>query len=214
VLTVNAPGGSDPADTTGPEVGSSDGGSTTETVIAHNLASGTYQVLACGFVNALPQSYTGTLTVTTKPKASMTGLPSVDAQGLAFSAAVPSDPQRDVAEPLIVSDKAGLMYTCGPTGFSNGSDYANVSTDGGDQFHLLGTPPRGQQSDGGGGDCGLATGEQPNAFGNYTYAYTGLGALSGFATSSSQDDGQTLTPGGADAAGGITTNGASPTASG
>ena len=30
-----------------------------------NLAAGTYDVLACGFVNALPQSYTGSLTITT-----------------------------------------------------------------------------------------------------------------------------------------------------
>jgi hypothetical protein len=130
------------------------------------------------------------------------------AQGLAFSAAVPADPQRDEAEPLIVSDKAGLLYTCGPTGFSNGADYAQVSTDGGDQFHLLGTPPRGQQSDGGGGDCVVATGETPNAQGNYAYAYAGLGALSGFSTSTSADNGHTLISAGADTTGGVTTNGA------
>src|SRR5206468_1583902 len=145
VLTVNAPGGSDPGDTAGPEVGSSDHGTTTEEVVAHNLSSGTYQVLACGFANALPQPYTGTLTITTKAKAASTAVASVDAQGLAFSAAVPSDPQRDEAEPLIVSDADGVLYTCGPTGFSNAAEYAEVSTDGGKQFHLMGTPPRGQQ---------------------------------------------------------------------
>ena len=38
-------------DPSGAEVGSSDGGSTTETVAAQNLAAGTYNVLACRFVN-------------------------------------------------------------------------------------------------------------------------------------------------------------------
>ena len=133
---------------------------------------------------------------------------SASAQGLAFSAAVPADPQRDEAEPLIVSDKAGLLYTCGPTGFSKGADYAQVSTDGGDQFHLLGTPPRGQQTIGGGGDCVVATGELPNAQGNYQYAYAGLGALSGFSTATSPDNGHTLTPAGVNTSGGVTSNGA------
>src|SRR5205814_3323737 len=111
-----------------------------------------------------------------------TTLRSAPAQGLAFSAAVPADPQRDEAEPLIEIDRAGNIYTCGPTGFSNAADYAQVSTDGGDQFHLLGTPPRGQQAVGGGGDCAMATGAAPNVSGNYQYAYAGLGALSGFST--------------------------------
>ena len=101
-----------------------------------------------------------------------------------------------------------MLYTCGPTGFSNAADYAQVSTDGGDQFHLLGTPPRGQQSDGGGGDCVVATGETPNSQGNYAYAYAGLGALSGFSTSTSADNGHTLISAGADTSGGVTTNGA------
>src|SRR5919201_2017921 len=52
-------------DPTGNEVGSSDGGSTTETVTAPNLGGGTYRVLACGFANALAQPYSGKLTVTT-----------------------------------------------------------------------------------------------------------------------------------------------------
>src|SRR6266550_4402004 len=69
-----------------------------------------------------------------------------------FSAAAPADLQRDESEPLVTIDAAGNIYTCGPTGFSNAADYAQVSTDGGDQFHLLGTPPRGQQGAGGGGD--------------------------------------------------------------
>ena len=108
---------------------------------------------------------------------------------------------------MIEISRDGHIYTCGPTGFSNGSDYAQVSTDGGDQFHILGTPPRGQQAAGGGGDCALATGATPNAYGNYQYAYSGLGALSGFATSTSADNGHTIATAGADANGGITSNG-------
>ena len=194
ILTVNAPNGSDPGDTAGPEVGSSDGGTNTETVIAHDLAPGDYQVLACGFQNTSPQDYTGTLTVTTDAAnaGGESSLPSADPQGLSFSAAVPADPQRDEAEPLIEIDRAGNIYTCGPTGFSNASDYAQVSTDGGEQFHLLGTAPRGQQGYGGGGDCALATGVTKNAQGNYQYAYSGLGALTGFTTSTSPDNGHSI----------------------
>jgi hypothetical protein len=212
ILTVNAPGGADPGDTTGPEVGSSDHSTTTETVVAYNLAPGTYQVLACGYNNTAPQDYSGTLTVTTEASATSgeASLPSADAQGLSFSAAVPADPQRDEAEPLIEIDRAGNIYTCGPTGFSNASDYAQVSTDGGEQFHLLGTAPRGQQSVGGGGDCALATGASKNAQGNYQYAYAGLGALTGFATSTSPDNGHSIGSGGPNGNGlpGATSNGA------
>jgi hypothetical protein len=46
-------------------LGSSDGGSTTETVPAQNLAGGDYTSVVCGFNNAEPQNYTGTLTITT-----------------------------------------------------------------------------------------------------------------------------------------------------
>jgi hypothetical protein len=213
ILTVNAPGGTDPGDTTGAEVGSSDTSSSTETVVAYNLAPGTYQVLACGYNNTTPQHYTGSLTVKTTASAAGGGeasLPSSDAQGLSFSASVPADPQRDEAEPLMEIDRAGNIYTCGPTGFSNASDYAQVSTDGGDQFHLLGTAPRGQQSVGGGGDCALATGITKNGQGNYQYAYAGLGALTGFATSTSPDNGHSIGSGGPNGNGlpGATSNGA------
>src|SRR3954453_14188082 len=189
VLTVNSADNADPGDTAGSEVGSSDGGTTQETVIAHNLAPGTYHALACGFVNSTPQPYQGKLTIEPVARSATASLKSADAQGLAFSASVPADPQRDEAEPIIEISRDGHIYTCGPTGFSNASDYAQVSTDGGDQFHILGTQPRGQQGAGGGGDCALTTGASKNAWGNYQYAYAGLGALSGFTTSSSADNG-------------------------
>ena len=118
--------------------------------------------------------------------------------GIAFSASVPSDVQRDEGEPEISIDPGGNVYTCGPSGFSNIADYAQVSNDGGDQFHLLGLPPRGQISAGeGGGDCGLASapvpnGEDENGKDQYTWAYTGLGPLTNFSTGTAQDNGRTL----------------------
>jgi hypothetical protein len=185
ILTVVDPNGN--------EVGSSDGGSTTETVTATDLQPGDYMVEACGFVNALPQPYNGKLTLTTVARNSVPSVPPGPANGLAFSASVASDPQRDEAEPLIETAPDGKTYTCGPTGFSNASDYAQVSTDGGNQFHLLGTPPRGQQAVGGGGDCAINLAPDKNLTGNYQYAYAGLGPLTGFTTSTSPDNGHSLT---------------------
>ena len=207
ILTVNNADGADPGEGETSEVGSSDGSGTTEKVVAHNLPGGSYTALACGFASAVPQDYTGSLTITTTAKNAERDLRSAKTD-LAFSASVPADPQRDEAEPLIEIDRDGVIYTCGPTGFSNASDYAQVSTDGGEQFHLLGIPPRGQQGAGGGGDCGLATGVAKNAEGHYHYAYTGLGALSGFVTSTSPDNGHRLATSGFDLSGGATTEGA------
>jgi uncharacterized repeat protein (TIGR01451 family) len=183
-------------DPQGDEVGSSDGGSNVETVVANNLLPGNYTVLACPFLAAGAVNYTGKLEITTAARTIEPSLPSAPANGLAFSAAVASDNQRDQSEPLLEIDKAGNVYDCGPTGFSNGADYAQVSTDHGDQFHMLGTPPRGQQGAGGGGDCGLAFGTTKNSRGNYQYAYTGLGPLTGFVTSTSPNNGQSLATGG------------------
>src|SRR2546423_6960183 len=93
VLTVNEPGGADPGDTESGEVGSSDGstppsGTATETVVGHNLGTGTYTALVCGFTNTDPQPYPGTLTVTTEPKPTILSLTSGATQGLEFGAAV------------------------------------------------------------------------------------------------------------------------------
>ncbi|MDQ6933774.1 MAG: hypothetical protein M3130_00480 [Actinomycetota bacterium] len=187
ILTVVRQGGAPDS-----EVGSSDTSQTTEKVTASDLVGATYQAQACGFVNAAPQQYTGKLVITTKAGGGETSLPSAPANGLAFSPSVAADPQRDEAEPLITSAPDGRTYTCGPTGFTSASDYAQVSTDGGNQFHLIGTPPRGQQSLGGGGDCAIAAAPDKNATGNYQYAYAGLGPLTGFATTTSADNAHTL----------------------
>jgi hypothetical protein len=49
----------------GLEIDSSDGGAPTETVVANNLAAGTYRAVVCGFLNTSVQPYAGTLTITT-----------------------------------------------------------------------------------------------------------------------------------------------------
>ena len=178
------------------EVGSSDGSQTTERVTASDLPEATYEVQACGFANAAPQDYTGKLVIHTKGLGGEKSLPSAPAHGLRFTASVASDPQRDEAEPLIESAPDGRTYTCGPTGVTAGADYAQESTDGGRQFHLLGKPPRGQQSAGGGGDCAMALAPEKNPAGHYTYAYAGLGPLTGFSSTTSPDNGRTLTSAG------------------
>src|SRR3954454_14918952 len=174
------------------EVGSSDTSATTEQVVAANLPAGNYEAQACPFLATTPtsQHYTGKLEITAKAKEP--DVPAADAGGLSFSASVPADPQRDSGEPLMEIDKAGNSYTCGPSGFSNAAEYAQVSTDGGDQFHLLGEPPRGQIGLGGGGDCSLATAPVANAQGKDNWAYSGLGPLTHFAVSRSADEGRTI----------------------
>ncbi|MCW2607202.1 MAG: hypothetical protein JWO60_1895, partial [Frankiales bacterium] len=120
-------------------------------------------------------------------------LPTVE-RGLQFTAGVPSDPQRSLGEPAVTVDKEGTIYSCGPSGVSNVAEYANVSTDGGEQFHLLGQGPRGQISPGeGGGDCALASAIEKNANGDYQLAYAGLGPLTQFSTFTSPDRGRTIT---------------------
>lgn len=117
----------------------------------------------------------------------------IEPSDLQFSATIVSDPQRDEGEPAITPDRNGNIYTCGPTGFSTANDYAQISTDGGDQFHLLGTAPRGQLAAGqGGGDCALATAIKPNAQGQYALAYAGLGPLTNFSTATSANSGRTF----------------------
>src|SRR3954469_21778436 len=174
----------------GKAIGSSDGGTTTEAISVLNPAPGTYKAQACGFTNSTPQAYKGTAAVSTTK---IVKAPAGSSHGLKFSATVPADPQRDEGEPGITTDLAGNMYTCGPTGFSQANDYAQVSTDGGDQFHLVGTPPRGQVGNvQAGGDCALATAKLKNESGHYQLAYAGLGPLTGFSTATSADTGRTL----------------------
>src|SRR5258705_2219986 len=56
-------------------LGSSDGSSPSETVTGMNLVGGAYKIVACGFANAQPQDYTGSLTITTTAAATPTPTP-------------------------------------------------------------------------------------------------------------------------------------------
>lgn len=170
--------------------GSSDGGTSDESVTLMNPPAGALFVRGCPFSSVAPAAYTGTMVITTLGPVSAP--PNTDAKGLEFSASVLADIQRDEAEPLIEIDNDGVTYTCGPTGTSQAAEYAQVSFDGGDQFHLMGAAPRGQFSEGGGGDCALATANVKNASGKYNLAYSGLSGLVNFTTSTSTDNGRTM----------------------
>jgi len=164
-------------------------------VVTLTKPSGVYSVRIAPFLVTQDQTM-GTATFASADAAPGVGnpvLPNSDPQGLAFSATVPGDPQRSQGEPAVTTDGNGRIYSCGPTGFSNVNDFATVSTDGGDQFHLVGTPPRGQVSTAeGGGDCALATAPVKNTAGDYQLAYAGLGPLTNFSTVTSADGGRTL----------------------
>ncbi len=198
ILTVFGPSGA--------ALGSSDGGAPEEAVMGESLPPGTYKVLACAFAAGVPVNYSGELTVRTRAKDPV--LASAPAQGLAFSASVATENQRDESEPLVEIDRAGNIYSCGPSGSSQLAEYAQVSTDGGESFHLLGLPPRGQLAAGGGGDCALAFGHQPNDVGAYDLAYSGLGPLTGFATAVSPNTGRSFATAGFEFTGGVTNAGA------
>ncbi|MES2883302.1 MAG: sialidase family protein [Pseudomonadota bacterium] len=174
------------------EFGTSDGGAPEEAVATENPPAGMIRVIGCPFAAPTGTPYTGTLTLTVQSAASVSAPPNTDAKGLEFSASVLADIQRDESEPLVEIAPDGVVYTCGPTGTSQAAEYAQVSFDGGDQFHLMGAAPRGQFSQGGGGDCALAIANEKNAKGNYNLAYSGLSGLVNFTTSTSDDNGQTM----------------------
>ena len=98
-------------------VGSSDGGNPSETVSAQNLAAGNYKIVACGFSNAQPQPYTGTLTITTfAPEGAPP--PNYTTGAIKFGPASVVDFQRTEGEPLLHIDKDAKYWETGPWGFS------------------------------------------------------------------------------------------------
>jgi hypothetical protein len=118
--------------------------------------------------------------------------PTVD-NGLDFSASLVTDPQRSQGESAAFADDQGVLYSCGTNGASNGTDHGAVSVDGGETWRPLGTPPLGETGTlQGGGDCAIATGQNPNEQGNRQLAFIGLGPLTGFSTFTSPDNGRTL----------------------
>ena len=177
------------------EVGSSDGGDPVEIVTATNLSPARYEALVCSFVNPTPQGYTGTLTMKAEAPEEEKSLPAAPADGLDFTATVPADPQRREVEPIIEIDDNGNAYTCGPSGVTS-SEYAQVSTDGGDQFNPIGEGPQYRPTAlPGGGDCSVATSPFANPDGQFPFALTGLGPLTNFVTGRTADTGRTVESG-------------------
>src|SRR5205085_731316 len=88
-------------DSAGNEIGSSDGGTATETVTTTNLAAGTYKIVACAFQSTASVAYTGTVTVTTAALGGGTPGPT---NGITFDHANLNDPVRMVGEPDVVID--------------------------------------------------------------------------------------------------------------
>jgi hypothetical protein len=174
----------------GQDVGSSDGGTSEETVPVDTPAPGVYKIFACAFSVAVPQPYRGTVSL---EAGRVQHLPrSGPSRGLSFMPITVADPQRDLGEPTLRIDKRGTLYHCGPFGSSRNADYASRSTDHGDTYMILGTPPEGRIAPGGGGDCDLSVAPKKNAQGNYTLSYAGLESLTNFSTGRSLDRGRSF----------------------
>lgn len=169
---------------------SSDGGSNQEFLTLNNPPAGDYQIVACAFAVGLDQPFIGQASLNVELLSGSDPLPDPEVDhGYQFSPITIVDPQRDVAEPSLRVDGNGNIYACGPFGASRAAEYAQKSVDDGDTFRVLGTPPEGRIATGGGGDCELAVGTEPNENGEYTLSYTGLEALVNFSNSSSRDAG-------------------------
>ncbi len=181
-------------DSTGKQIASSDGGTPKETVVVDNLYTGTFSIIACAFAVALPQPFRGQATLISTLKVGSVPLPPPENgdRGIRFSATTIVDPQRSAGEPSLRITKKDDIYACGPAGASGTADYIQKSEDRGDTFRILGTPPVGRIASGGGGDCDISVGTQPNDQGEYTLAYTGLEALVNFSVSRSRDAGRSF----------------------
>lgn len=95
----------------GLEIDSSDGGSPSETIIADNLAAGTYRVAVCGFLSTAPQPYTGSLTVTTS---AVTAPPEniLRAAGKKWGTPVKVTPENGYGyEPTLIVDQHGNAFS-------------------------------------------------------------------------------------------------------
>lgn len=173
ILTVIGPGNV--------VVGSSDGGSAVEAVGGINLGSGTYKVVACGFANAQPQPYTGTLTITAVPPP-----PTYGTGAMGFGPSTIIDFQRTEGEPLLHIDKEGKYWESGPWGFSTNMSFMHRSVDGGDQFNVVSPTAIRPNGPPGGGDTTHAIDDQ-----GVVYFGDLEGALTELDCSVSNDQGNT-----------------------
>jgi hypothetical protein len=190
VLTVNDPAGN--------EVSSSDGSTTAEAVTATDPRAGTYTALACGFVNTVPQNYTGTLTLTTSARGATAVAPppsttqaTIVPTTLKFSHEVVVDHQRDGFEPDVVAGhgSAGPIYTSVPSGSSSTTSFIWQSLDHGNSYQFVpgslstGRPTTCPQ---GGGDTELALDKDNNIY------FSDLQNLSNLTNGISTDNGKTF----------------------
>jgi hypothetical protein len=140
-------------------VGSSDGGNPSETVAAQNLVGGNYKIVACGFSNAQPQPYTGTLTIVTSAPPQPPP-PNYTTGAIKFGPANVADFQRTEGEPLLHLDKDAKYWETGPWGFSTTQSFVHRSVDGGDQFNVVSPIALRPNSPPGGGDSTIAIDDQ------------------------------------------------------
>src|SRR5207244_95032 len=141
-------------------VASSDGGNPSETVAAQNLVGGNYKIVACGFTNAQPQPYTGTLTITTSAATTTTTPPNYTTGAIKFGPATVADFQRTEGEPLLHLDKDAKYWDSGPWGFSTTQSFMHRSVDGGDQFNVVSPTALRPNPPPGGGDTTHAIDDQ------------------------------------------------------
>ena len=179
ILTVIGPDGN--------VVGSSDGGTPSETVRGTNLPAGGYKVVACAFLATAAQPYSGTLTITT------TALPPPPpppwpSRGITFDHANWNDPIRMVGEPDVVTDNAGGIYVSGPGGSTTQASWFWKSGDGGIQWHLIGCPSK-SNCQNGGGDTEITVANNRDVFAS------DLQTLQCNSTFRSYDEGKTFIPG-------------------
>ena len=166
-------------------IGSSDGGSPFETVSAQNLNAGNYKIIACGFTNAQPQPYTGTLTIVTAAPAPPPP-PNYTTGAINFGAATVVDFQRTEGEPLLHLDKDAKYWESGPWGFSTNQSFMHRSVDGGDQFNVVSPTALRPNPPPGGGDTTHAIDDQ-----GVVYFGDLEGALTDLDCSVSNDNGNT-----------------------
>jgi hypothetical protein len=192
ILTVVGPGGE--------EAGSSDGGTTTETVTASDLVAGDYQIQACGFANAAPQDYSGTLTITSAPKTPGPPAPAQSGPRVAFGVPRIVDPIHTYGEPDIKvgpskRGKPGAVVVSGPAGTGTQRSVWNISVDNGDSWRLVQDLPQGaapavvpaKETNGpGGGDTEVQIAR------NGTIYYSDLYDLRCFTAAVTPDNGSTV----------------------
>ena len=168
-------------------------GDPNEDLTLDDQPAGVYDVIVCAKTTALDQPFLASAAFEGQLISGTVLPPPEDGdRGIKFSATTVVDPQRGLGEPSLRVDSKNNIYSCGPAGSSHNADYIQKSEDFGDTFRILGTPPEGRVSSGGGGDCELSVGTAPNINGEYTLSYVGLEALANFSTGRSLDAGRSF----------------------